>query len=78
MISDDFLAGRIGELNNCISRLENEITTKENINNVYQEFGYTIRTKMKDKLRYKEICLTGARNNKRRRVKKNMVDNRTD
>ena len=36
---------------------------------------------MKDKLIYKEICLTGTRNNKRRRVKKkkkkkkkNMVD----
>ena len=69
MIPDAFLAGKIGELNNCINRLENEITTQENINNVYREFAYTVRTEMKDKLRFKEICLTGARNNKRRRVK---------
>ena len=52
---NDFLSGKVEELNAFISRLEGEISTQDSINEVYMELVQTVRKKMVEKLWQKTL-----------------------
>ena len=43
-------------MNYCIRKLENDITTQESINYIYQDFACTVKSEMADRLSFKDIC----------------------
>ena len=66
-VPNDFLSGKVEELNAFISRLEGEISTQDSINEVYMELVETVRKEMVEKL--KKVILIEYSTNKRRRFK---------
>ena len=69
-IPSDFRDGRIRDVNGCIRKLKNDITSHESIISIYQDFACMIMI-MKDKLSFKEVCWSSTRTSKRRKTEKN-------